>query len=54
MIPWQTDSSSDDYSFKQVYSKTDWGGRWEGVQNGEHMCTRGRFMLMYDKTSTIL
>ena len=28
------------------------GGR--GVQNGEHMSTRGRFMLMYGKTTTIL
>ena len=28
------------------------GGR--GVQDGEHMYTYGRFMLMYDKTSTIL
>ena len=28
------------------------GGR--GVQDGEHMCTRGRFMSMYDKTNTIL
>ena len=28
------------------------GGR--GVQDGEHMYTRGRFMLMYGKTNTIL
>ena len=28
------------------------GGR--GVQNGEHVYTCGRFMLMYDKTNTIL
>ena len=28
------------------------GGR--GVQDGEHMYTCGRFMLMYGKTSTIL
>ena len=28
------------------------GGR--GVQDGEHMYTHGRFMLMYGKTSTIL
>ena len=28
------------------------GGR--GVQDGEHMYTRGGFMLMYDKTNTIL
>ena len=25
-----------------------------GVQDGEHMYTRGRFMSMYDKTNTIL
>ena len=24
-----------------------------GVQGGEHLCTRGRFMLMYGKTNTI-
>ena len=29
------------------------GGR-RGVQDGEHVCTRGRFMLMYGKTNTIL
>ena len=28
------------------------GGR--GVQDGEHMYTRGRFMLMYGKTNTVL
>ena len=28
-----------------------WGGR--RVRNGEHMYTRGRFMLMYGKTNTI-
>ena len=28
------------------------GGR--GVQDGEHRYTRDRFMLMYDKTNTIL
>ena len=28
------------------------GGR--GVQDGEHVYTRGRFMLMYGKTHTIL
>ena len=28
------------------------GGR--GPQDGEHMCTRGEFMSMYDKTNTIL
>ena len=26
----------------------------EGVQDGEHMYTRGGFMLMYGKTNTIL
>ena len=30
----------------------DGGGR--GVQDGEHVCTRGGFMLMYGKTNTIL
>ena len=29
------------------------GGR-RGVQDGEHVYTRGRFMLMYGKTNTIL
>ena len=28
------------------------GGR--GVQDGEHVCTHGRFMLMYGKPNTIL
>ena len=28
------------------------GGR--GIQDGEHMYTRGRFMLLCDKTDTIL
>ena len=28
------------------------GGKWG--QDGEHMYTRGRFMLMYGKTNTIL
>ena len=28
------------------------GGR--GLQDGEHVYTRGRFMLMYGKTNTIL
>ena len=26
----------------------------QGVQDGEHVHTRGRFMLMYSKTNTIL
>ena len=29
-------------------------GYGRGVQNGEHVYTRGRFMLIYDKTNTIL
>ena len=29
-------------------------GGGSGVQDGEHMYTRGRFMLMYGKTNTIL
>ena len=31
-----------------------YGGRWEGVQDWEHMYTHGGFMLMYGKTNTIL
>ena len=37
-----------------------WPGGWygeggeRGVQDGEHMYTHGRFMLMYGKTNTIL
>ena len=27
---------------------------WDGVQDGEHMYTRGGFMSMYGKTNTIL
>ena len=27
---------------------------WDGVQDGEHMYTRGRFMSVYSKTNTIL
>ena len=30
------------------------GGRWEGIQDGEHVYARGGFMLMYDRTNTIL
>ena len=29
-------------------------GDGRGVQDGEHVYTRGRFMLMYGKTNTIL
>ena len=29
-------------------------GGGSGIQDGEHVYTRGRFMLMYDKTNTIL
>ena len=29
-------------------------GGGSGVQDGDHMYTRGRFMLMYGKTNTIL
>ena len=32
----------------------DGNGDGRGVQDGEHMYTRGRFMLMYGKTNTIL
>ena len=31
-----------------------WEGGGRGVQDGEHMYTCGRFMLMYGKTNTIL
>ena len=31
-----------------------WRERWEGVQDGEHEYTRGRFMSMYGKTNTTL
>ena len=31
-----------------------WGGRWEGVQDGEHMYTHGWFMSVYGKTTRIL
>ena len=27
--------------------------KWEGVQDGEHVYTRGGFMLMYGKTITM-
>ena len=29
-------------------------GGWRGFQDGEHVYTRGAFMLMYGKTNTIL
>ena len=29
-------------------------GGGKGVQDGEHVCTHGRFMLMYGKTNAIL
>ena len=29
------------------------GGRWEGVQDGEHMYTHGGFMSMYGKNHRI-
>ena len=31
-----------------------WEGGGRGVQDGEQVCTRGRFMLMYGQTNTIL
>ena len=31
-----------------------WEGGGRGVQDGEHVYTRGRFMSMYGKTNTIL
>ena len=30
------------------------GGGGRGVQDGEHVYTRGGFMLMYGKTNTVL
>ena len=32
----------------------DWDGSGRGVQDGEHMYTRGWFMSLYGKTTTIL
>ena len=29
-------------------------GGWRGVQDGEHVYTRGGFMLMYGKANTVL
>ena len=31
-----------------------WGGGGEGVQDGKHMYTSGRFMSMYGRTTTVL
>ena len=31
-----------------------WGGRWGGIQDGEHVYTHGGFMWMYGETNTIL
>ena len=31
-----------------------WYGEGGGIQDGEHVYTHGRFMLMYGKTNTIL
>ena len=36
------------------YGKGGEGGGWGAVQDWEHVYTRGRFMLMYGKTNTIL
>ena len=38
------------------YDPEGWYGEGGGrrVQDGEHVCTCGRFMLMYGKTNTIL
>ena len=36
------------------YEGWDGEGRGRGVQDGEHVYTCGRFMLMYGKTNTIL
>ena len=42
---WCTGMTQSDGTGKEV------GG---GIQDGEHVHTRGRFMLMYGKTNTIL
>ena len=41
---------------KQIASPEGWYGEGGGrsVQDGEHVYTYGRFMLMYGKTNTIL
>ena len=31
-----------------------WEGGGRGVQDGEHVCSRGVFMLIHGKTNTIL
>ena len=31
-----------------------WRGRWQGVQDGEHMYTYGGFILIFGKTNTIM
>ena len=43
-------------AFKHWDDPEGWYGEGvgRGVQDGEHMYTRGRFMLMYGKTNTIL
>ena len=40
------------YIFFESASHEEGSGR--GVQDGEHVYTRGRFMLMFGKTNTIL
>ena len=46
----------DAWSWCAEMTQRDGTGREErgGVQDGEHVYTRGRFMLMYGKTNTIL
>ena len=40
-------------SFKHWDDPEGWNGGGRGVQDGEHVYTRGGFMLMYGKTNTI-
>ena len=36
------------------YDPEGWGGGGKGVQDGEHVYTRGGFTVMYGKTNTML
>ena len=39
---------------RDVMTQRDGEGGGRGVQDGEHMCTRGRFMSVYGKTTAML
>ena len=47
-------SIQDPWGWCTGMTQRDGMGREVGVQDGEHVYTRGRFMLMYGKTNTIL